>query len=60
MKRNEIEQVFLELAKKQKYYGRLLQQISEATTDQRTEFWEELESQNFKEPVDVVIFMEQC
>lgn len=60
MKREEIEKVFRNLALSQGYYGRLLRQINEASGEQREEFWTELEAQNFKGPVDVVMFMEEC
>ncbi len=53
MKRAELEVLFNTLAKSQGFYGRLL-----ASLEGNDEAWEHLEAQNFKDAVDVVMFIE--
>lgn len=58
---NEIKQVIQNLSKSQGFYGRLLEQMNEVEEndiDQFNHMADYLESQNFKDPVDVVLFFE--
>ena len=56
MKANEILETIKMLAKSQGFYGRLLNDIE--TSEERENILAELESQNFKDPVDLVMFFE--
>ena len=56
MKANEILETIKMLAKSQGFYGRLLNDIE--TSEEREDILAELESQNFKDPVDLVMFFE--
>ena len=56
MKANEILEAIKMLAKTQGFYGRLLNDIE--TSEERENILAELESQNFKDPVDLVMFFE--
>lgn len=58
MDRHAIRKVFENLAMSQGFYGRLLREIDEADEEARENFWKELEEQNFKDAVDVILFME--
>lgn len=58
MNRDEIREVFKQLAMSQGFYGRLLRQIDEADEEARENFWKDLEEQNFKDAVDVVMYIE--
>ena len=59
MKRDEIEQLFISLAKSQGLYGRILNVINnEMDADDLETFWQNLESQNFKDSIDVIMFIE--
>lgn len=58
MNRDEIREVFESLACSQGFYGRLLRQIDEADEEARENFWKDLEDQNFKDAVDVVMYIE--
>ena len=58
MDRQEIRKVFEMLACSQGFYGRLLRSIDEADEETREEFWKDLEEQNFKDAVDVVLYLE--
>lgn len=61
MKYNEIKQVIQSLAQSQGFYGRLLHQINDVEENDIDEFnqmADYLESQNFKDPVDIVLFFE--
>lgn len=53
MDRNDILELIEGLAKSQGLYGRLLEYIKE-----NPEYLDHLEQQNFKEPVDLVIYIE--
>ena len=56
MKANEILETIKMLAKSQGFYGRLLNSIE--TSEERENILAELESENFKDPVDLVMFFE--
>lgn len=58
MNRDEIREAFKQLAMSQGFYGRLLRQIDEADEEVRENFWKDLEEQNFKDAVDVVMYIE--
>ena len=57
MKREEIKKLFIELSKSQGFYGRLLKLLS---LDEKNEnrFYKELEEKNFKNSVDLILFIE--
>jgi hypothetical protein len=56
MKANEILETIKMLAKSQGFYGRLINAIE--TSEERENILAELESKNFKDPVDLVMFFE--
>ena len=58
MKRDAIIATFEMLARSQGFYGRLLRSLYEADEDQREEFLQDLENQNFSDPVDLVMYIE--
>lgn len=58
MNREQILEAIQSLAKSQGFYGRLLQQINEAEEDVREGFLSELEFKNFKDTVDLVLYLE--
>jgi len=48
-----------ELSKSQGFYGRLYNAICELDDEQYAELKQELESQNFKSKLDVILYFEQ-
>ena len=56
MKKEEIKKTIQTLALSQGYYGRLLESIE--SRPNADEIWEELEKQNFKDVVDMVMYFE--
>ena len=58
MNRDEIRKVFEQLAMSQGMWGRLLRSIDELPKFQQEEVWKDLEAQDFKEPLDVVMYYE--
>ena len=61
MKRQQILQTIKELARSQGFYGRLYNALITAEKNQPNEYEEymqNLESQNFKDPVDLVLYLE--
>ena len=58
MDRHEIRKVMEQLAMSQGLYGRLLRSIDELPEFEREEVWKDLEAQDFKEPLDVVMYYE--
>ena len=62
MKIDEILDVIVGLASSQGFYGRLYESLMDVKHNQ-PEYWVELvgqlEAQNFKEPLDVVLYFEQ-
>lgn len=61
MKREQILNIIKELAKSQGFYGRLYMDLLYCKNnheDEYEEFMSVLESKNFNDPVDLVIFLE--
>ncbi|MCI7555078.1 MAG: hypothetical protein MST00_06575 [Tenericutes bacterium] len=58
MKREEIMETIKSLASSQGFYGRLYRDLMELDEDEYDEVMTELESQNFKDGVDLVMFIE--
>ena len=58
MKREEIMQLIKDLAKSQGSYGRMLRSINELDEHDYNKLMSVLEEQQFKDPVDFVMFIE--
>ena len=58
MKRDEIMATIRSLARSRGFYGRLLNTIEDLSADRYEKVMEELERQNFSDPVDVVLYFE--
>lgn len=58
MNRTEIEQTMRTLAMSQGMYGRILNWIYSLPSEEQDGVWAELESQNFKDALDVVLYWE--
>ena len=58
MKREEIMETIKSLASSQGLYGRLYRDLMELDEDEYDEVMTKLESQNFKDGVDLVMFIE--
>lgn len=58
MDREEMRQVFEDLSMSQGLYGRLLRSIDEMYEEDREKVWSDLESQNFKDAVDLIMYIE--
>lgn len=58
MKENEILETLRQLARSQGMYGRLLASIEEMPEDNYRELFDILESQNFKDPIDLILYLE--
>ena len=58
MNREEIFATFKSLARSQGFYGRLLQSLLESDEEDRDSFMESLVEQKFKDPVDLVMYLE--
>ena len=58
MKREQIENTLQSLAMSQGLYGRLLNQIYSLSEEEQEQVWQNLEEQNFKEPLDLVLYIE--
>lgn len=58
MKREEIIETIKELASSQGLYGRLYRELMELDKDEYDEVMTELENQNFKRKLDLVMFIE--
>lgn len=58
MNREQILSAITELAKSQGFYCRLLHAIYSASEEDREEFLSRLEAQNFKDVVDLVLYLE--
>ena len=58
MNRDEMMGIFRDLARSQGFYGRLIEAIEEVDSCDREDFWDELEAQNFRDAVDLVIYLE--
>ena len=59
MKRTEIERIMRSLAMSQGLYGRILNNIYSLSEEEQESVWSELESQNFKDAVDLVMYIEE-
>lgn len=58
MKRNEIMDAIRVLANSQGFYARLLESIEALDEVKKEMFFEMMEAQNFKDTVDLVMFLE--
>lgn len=58
MKEKEILETFRQLARSQGHYGRLLGAIENMEEDDYRELFDILEAQNFKDPVDLILYVE--
>ena len=58
MDRQAIRGIFEMLAQSQGFYGRLLRDIDEMLEEDREKVWSDLESQNFKDAVDLILYIE--
>lgn len=58
MKRDEIMKTIRSLAQSQGFYGRLLADIEDLSEERYDEVMTQLEAQNFKDSVDLVLFLE--
>lgn len=58
MDRQAIRGIFEMLAQSQGFYGRLLRSIDEMEEEDRDKVWSDLESQNFKDVVDLIMYIE--
>ena len=58
MKKNEIMKTFKSLAQSQGLYGRIVDELESMSESNRNMYLEGLEKQNFKDAVDLVLFME--
>ena len=58
MDRQAIRGTFEMLAQSQGSYGSLLRNIDEMDEEDREKVWSDLESQNFKDAVDLILYIE--
>ena len=58
MKKNEIMKTFKSLAQSQGLYGRIVDELESMSESNKNMYLEGLEKQNFKDAVDLVMFME--
>jgi len=58
MNREQILDAFRSLAHSQGFYGRLLEQIDSVDEETREDFLSDLESRNFRDVVDLVMWIE--
>lgn len=58
MKRDEMLKCFKEMAQSQGMWGRLLRSIDEMTDEEREKMWTTLEAKNFKDSLDLIMFIE--
>ena len=58
MKKNEIMKTFKSLAQSQGLYVRIVDELESMSEPNRNMYLEGLEKQNFKDAVDLVMFME--
>ena len=57
MNRQEILNTIKSLSSSQGFYGRLYMQLSD-DSEEVNEYLDYLESQNFKDPIDLIMFLE--
>lgn len=58
MNKDEILSTIRSLASSQGFYSRLYRQLSD-TSEEVEEYLNHLESQNFEDPIDLILFLEQ-
>ena len=58
MNRNDIMETIRSLALSQGFYGRLYRQLEDLDDETYDEVMQELEEKNFKDAVDLVLFLE--
>ena len=58
MDRQAIRGIFEMLAQSQGFYGRLLRNIDEMDEEDREKVWSDLESQNFRDTIDLILYIE--
>lgn len=58
MKREEIMETIKSLASSQGFYGRLYRKLMELDEEKYNEVMTELESQNFKDGIDLIMYIE--
>ena len=58
MKKDVIMKTFKSLAQSQGFYGRIVDELESMSESNRNMYLEGLEKQNFKDTVDLVMFME--
>lgn len=58
MNREQILDAFRSLARSQGFYGRLLEQIDSVDEETRDAFLTDLENRNFRDVVDLVMWIE--
>ena len=58
MKREEIMETIKSLASSQGFYGRLYRELMELNEDDYNKVMMELENQNFKDGLDLIMFIE--
>lgn len=58
MKREQIKQLFINLARSQGFYGRFLRDIESLDDEAQEAFWTDLENKNFKSEIDLINFVE--
>ena len=58
MKIEQILKLFKSLAQSQGFYGRLLAELNDADEEVRENFWQHMENQNFKDSLDVILYLE--
>lgn len=58
MSKEQIMNTFKSLAQSQGFYGRIVDELESMSESNRNMYLEGLEKQNFKDAIDLVIFME--
>jgi hypothetical protein len=58
MKRDKIMELFEGLAKSQGFYGRLLRDLRDLDEETLERVWIELEAQEFKDEIDLILYLE--
>lgn len=58
MKEKEILETFRQLARSQGRYGRIVDAIENMTEDDYRGFFDALEAENFKDPIDLILYLE--
>jgi hypothetical protein len=58
MKRDEMKLLFEKLSRSQGFYGRLLRDLRDLDDETLERVWIELEAQEFKDEIDLILFLE--